>query len=393
MKMKRILILFGLLAFFFVGCKKEQNTDTFTVTLESNGGMKIAPIRVRSGETIPQKKLFPSPIIADGGTFDGWYADEELQEKFDFNTKVASDLTLYAKWLYKTYQVSFVMNGGPEKNPVEVREGATVELDRPSMEGKVFVGWYKDAAFTQLYNVSAKVITDINLYARWVDPSPMEWFAIDGLGTLVGCAPPDGTTTVVIPEGVKEIPAWFVLATGLNEPGKPGFPTGKNIKEFILPQSLERIGMGAFKFAGIESIIIPPKVKELIPVVFEGCNQLKQFAFAPYSTFERLVSDGSNQGVISSSSLEYLTFPPSLQYVGRYTLSGCSALKTVTFERRESPVTLYDNLPGGGIWLFEGYFPQSIRMPDEVKASFLIGIRAVMQDYEYNRWVDIVEGY
>ncbi len=391
--MKRILVLFSLLSFFFVGCKKEQKADVFTVTLASNGGMKIAPIRVEAGEVIPQNKLFPSPIIADGGTFDGWYADEDLKEKFDFNTKVENDLTLYAKWVYKTYNISFVMNGGPDKSSVDVREGGTIELDRPSMEDKVFVGWYKDATLKQLYNMSTKVLADVTLYARWVDPSPAEWFAVDGQGTLVGCAPPDGTAIVVIPEGVKEIPAWFVLANGLNEPGKPGFPTGKNIKEFILPQSLERIGTGSFKFAGIESIIIPPKVEELIPVSFEGCDRLTQFAFAPYSTFERLVSDGSNQGVITSTSLEYLTFPPSLQYVGRYTLSGCLALKTVTFERKESPVIFYDNLPGGGIWLFEGYFPQSVRMPDEVKASFLIGIRSVMQDYEYNRWYDIVEGY
>src|SRR5690606_23779118 len=115
-----------------------------------------------------------------------------------------------------------------------VIEGRILEVGRPNWDGKVFVGWYRDANLKQLYNMNTKVISEMTLYARWENPSPAGWFSVDAQGTLVGCNPPDGTATVVIPEGVKEIPAWFVLAFGLNQPGKPGFPTGKGIKEFIL---------------------------------------------------------------------------------------------------------------------------------------------------------------
>ena len=36
--------------------------------------------------------------VRDGYTFVGWYADKEYKNKYDFNTKITSDLTLYAKW-------------------------------------------------------------------------------------------------------------------------------------------------------------------------------------------------------------------------------------------------------------------------------------------------------
>ena len=392
MKSIRFILSIALLFVVLQACKKEVDGEVFTITLESNGGMNIAPIRVRSGDLIPQNRLFPNPIITDGGTFDGWYADSELVQKFDFNTKITENMTLYAKWLYKTYPVSFVMNGAGDKAPIDVIEGRTLEVGRPDWDGKVFVGWYRDAGLKQLYNMNTKVISEMTLYARWENPSPPEWFAINANGVLEACFAPAGTAVVVVPEGVKVIGDWFVLASGLNAPGKPGFPTGKAIKEFILPQSLERIGTGSFKFAAIESVIIPPLVKELPPASFEGCDQLMQFVFAPNSTFEKLVSSGGGP-VLSSTSLEYIVFPPTLVSVGMYTLSGCNALKTVTFERSESPVIFYDHLPGGGVWLFEAHFPTSIRMPEEVKEGFLAGIRTVMQDYEFNRWKDIVEGY
>ena len=45
-------------------------------------------------------------------SFDGWYLDEGLTERFDFNNTVGRDLTLYAKWL----------NAEEEANPASVEE-------------------------------------------------------------------------------------------------------------------------------------------------------------------------------------------------------------------------------------------------------------------------------
>lgn len=389
-----IIIITILLSLYLISCNEEEKiSQYYTVMIESNGGTNYAPIKVREGDTIPKNKLYPSPIISDGGTFVCWCSDKELQNEYDFGTPVTKDMILYAKWFYVSYTITFNMNGAPEIPNKIVREGSKVDLDKPTYNGYIFVDWYEDAEYKKLFDPQTPIMKDVTLYARWVEPSPSSWFAIDSNGVLLGCNPPDGTSIITIPESVKVIPAWFVLANGLNAPGVPGFPTGKNIHEFILPDSLEEIGVGAFKFSGITSIKLPPKIKELHPTTFMGCDQLLSFTFAKGSQLERLNSNDLNEPVISSSSLETISFPPSLHYVGRYTLSGCTALKTVTFERSESPVIFYSYLPGGGVWLFGGYFPNKIRVPSAVKNSFISEMRKVMQDYEFDKMSSIVEGY
>ena len=388
-----IYLILALLSVLTYSCKDESVDLFYTVTIISNGGTNYAPIQVKAGDVIPLNKLYPAPIINDGGTFLYWSSDFNLESEFDFNTPITDNITLYANWYYKTFKISFEMNGAPVKADVEVREGRSLELDRPTFANHVFVAWYEDAAFTKLYSSRTPITADKKLYARWVEPSPESWYAINENGTLVACNPPEGTKIVVFPEGLKEIPAWFILATGLNDPSKPGFPNGKNIEEFILPQSLEKIGEGAFKYAGITSIIIPPKVKELETVTFQGCDRLTSFTFAEGSMLERVKSTPSNEPVIQSTSLESITFPPSLQYIGKYTLAGCTALKSVIFERSESPVIFYDYLPGGGVWLFGGYFPAQIGVPNSIKEAFLNEMRNVMQDYEYGKMSEITVGY
>lgn len=394
MTLKNIMFVGILLLFMTIVTCTDSKEDTFhTVIIVSNGGTNFAPIQVKSGDLIPKNKLYPDPIINDGGAFIGWCSDSALENEFDFNTPVTSDMYLYAKWFYVTHKVSFVMNGAENIPDITVRDGQRAELGKPTYEGYSFVGWYEDSELTKLFNRNTPITKDMTLYARWVTASPESWFTVDENGVLTSCTPPEGTEVVVIPEGVKTIPAWFVLANGLNEPGKPGFPSGKNIAEFILPESLEVIGEGAFKFAAIKSITIPPNVKELESVSFQGCDQLKSFTFAPGSILERLKSTPGNDPVISSTVLESISFPPSLRYVGKYTLAGCTALKSVIFERSESPVIFYDYLPGGGVWLFGGYFPSQISVPNEIKEAFLAEMRKVMQDYEYGNMSNITIGY
>jgi uncharacterized repeat protein (TIGR02543 family) len=39
----------------------------------------------------------------EGYIFDGWYTDSEFTNKFDFNTAINNDITLYAKWTQSNY--------------------------------------------------------------------------------------------------------------------------------------------------------------------------------------------------------------------------------------------------------------------------------------------------
>ena len=67
--------------------------SAYTFSFESNGGSEVAAQSIEHGKTAQMKK--PSK---EGFSFVGWFADEELTEKFDFSTAIEHDTTVYAKW-------------------------------------------------------------------------------------------------------------------------------------------------------------------------------------------------------------------------------------------------------------------------------------------------------
>ena len=72
--------------------------DIFTVTFENNGhGTAPEALIVVEGETIDE----PDKLVADKKDqveFTGWYTDKECKNKFDFDTEIIKDITLYAGW-------------------------------------------------------------------------------------------------------------------------------------------------------------------------------------------------------------------------------------------------------------------------------------------------------
>lgn len=74
-------------------------TITFTVTFNTNGGSSIASQTVEKGNkatkpTNPTKKGTPSSDYV----FNDWFSDSALTTKFDFDSPINADITLYAKW-------------------------------------------------------------------------------------------------------------------------------------------------------------------------------------------------------------------------------------------------------------------------------------------------------
>ena len=74
-----------------------SSTTYYTVSFETNGGRKVAAQRAAKNSVIAE----PTAPTKDGYDFAGWYTDKELKNKYSFDTKVSSDLTLYAAWQQK----------------------------------------------------------------------------------------------------------------------------------------------------------------------------------------------------------------------------------------------------------------------------------------------------
>lgn len=156
----------------------------YTVTFNANetivsGSITVtgmpAQIKVPEGGATVVQPQNPSAV---GYEFGGWYKDEQCTDanKYDFNTKVTADLTLYAKWTQITYTVTFDPKGGnfTVTTPVTVNHGATVTkpIDDPTKDGYTFGGWYKESTCATEFKFAGEqnpdtVTSNITLYAKW----------------------------------------------------------------------------------------------------------------------------------------------------------------------------------------------------------------------------------
>lgn len=143
----------------------------FRVSFELSGhGNPIEPLEVAEGSTLSDSEdLQPT---AKGFRFDGWYKDETLKQKWNFDTDtMTANITLYAKWT-ALFTVTFELSGhGDAIEPLEVDEGSKLidsEDLQPTAEGLRFGGWYKNADFTEIWDFNTDTVTNnITLYARW----------------------------------------------------------------------------------------------------------------------------------------------------------------------------------------------------------------------------------
>ena len=138
--------------------------NQYYVTFRSNGGTSVGSQRVKEGN----KAIEPTAPTRTGYTFDGWYSDSALTVRYDFDTAVNADITLYAKWNINKYVVSFVTNCNDTVDSQTVDYMSTVtEPAVPQNYGYTFKGWYTESGFVTKYNFATPVKGDMTLYAKW----------------------------------------------------------------------------------------------------------------------------------------------------------------------------------------------------------------------------------
>ncbi|PEL04008.1 InlB B-repeat-containing protein, partial [Bacillus sp. AFS017336] len=81
--------------------------NSYKVSYVSNGGSTV-PAQTANYNSVIN---LPKPTKT-GYTFAGWYKDATLKTAAGSSVKLASNITLYAKWNISTYTVKFNSNGG-----------------------------------------------------------------------------------------------------------------------------------------------------------------------------------------------------------------------------------------------------------------------------------------
>jgi len=163
------------------------DTNYYTVDFETNGGNPVSQQNIAHGS----KAITPTDINNTGYTFDGWYKEETLLNKWDFSIDtVNKNITLFAKWL-ENFTVTFETNGGsPKPNQQNLTYGNKVLLPSTlTKTGYGFGGWYKEAEFVNLWDFDNDVISGATiLYAKWNPPflvpgtsfnEKMRWLDVD----------------------------------------------------------------------------------------------------------------------------------------------------------------------------------------------------------------------
>ena len=188
----------------------------YTITFNSNDGTSVAPQNVNAGEKLTEPT--PAPT-RKGFTFDGWYEDSTFSTKFNFDTPITDNMTLYAKWTENKYTLTFDANGGSgTMTPVTDLTGEYTlpanEFTAPS--GKQFKGW----SLTTDGAIVTKVDMTENrtVYAIWenipVVTYTVSFAANGGTGTMADVTGISGEYTLpangfTAPAG-KQFKAWSV---------------------------------------------------------------------------------------------------------------------------------------------------------------------------------------
>lgn len=150
-----------------------QHTVTFV-----NGETIYAEVTVNDGETVT-KPTDPSNTVSS--VFNGWYTDETLTTAFDFETRITTNTTVYAKWSVAGVPLNFVLPEGLEAsmagNANIAYEGQTIAEPTVTIKngeaGYHLAGWYTTADFQEgtEWDFADAVSTDdyqngLTLYAK-----------------------------------------------------------------------------------------------------------------------------------------------------------------------------------------------------------------------------------
>ena len=153
-----------------------------TVTFDKNGGDTDASpksVTVKQGEAISS---MPSSPAKAGHSFGGWYKERECQNAWSGTGAVTSNITVYAKWVVKTYAVKFFCSDGKTQightQTVYFGDAAKMET-APPVSGFLFDRWVltgdDDSFVTSLDSVRENITATasyVKATAPTATPSP-----------------------------------------------------------------------------------------------------------------------------------------------------------------------------------------------------------------------------
>lgn len=144
-----------------------------TFNLNYDGAPSGQVVNVEKGGKVSE----PSNPTRTGYTFDGWFLDASVTERYDFNTAVTANLTLYAGWLDSSvtyHTITLHYNYDDIVKNYKIEDGSKLTQPSVTRDGYAIEAWYTDATMTSRAVWGMKVKADMDLYAKWLKTTVME---------------------------------------------------------------------------------------------------------------------------------------------------------------------------------------------------------------------------
>lgn len=244
------------------------------------------------------------------------------------------------------YRLTFEVNGGKPITAMLLHAGDTIELPSPIRDNYYFICWYSeldDEPWTSAREMPAQ---DLTLYADWVrrDGNIRDIaFSIEYTDAeqVVITAYSGNESTLVIPTSINGCTVTAI--------GNYAFANNTSLETVELPQSVTRIGTGAFMNSGIVNINGMTGVNEIGADAFRNCYALTSFTVPDnVDTLSRwMLGDCVNLKEIdlpegmatieagafaNCTSLTSLYLPESLTVFDITSLNGCVRLQSVSVD-------------------------------------------------------------
>ena len=153
----------------FKACTAAIAPDSFSVAFWGNRGVDDRfELRVEEGAGVPDT-ILQHPGYSPGG----WFTDPTFDRPWDFDTPLATDTALYAKWTENNHTLTFDAAGGTAPSPLTkgiAFNTAYGELATTSRDGYTFDHWcaYTDESCSAIFDTTIVSKDESHsLYARW----------------------------------------------------------------------------------------------------------------------------------------------------------------------------------------------------------------------------------
>ena len=192
-----------------------EYANKYKVTFDAKGGAPTPETQYVDPNGVATEPT--SKPTKAGYTFGGWQKTGETS-KYNFTTKVNSDINLDAIWTAGNYKINYVLNGGTNNssNPSTYSINDTVNFQPATRDGYTFLGWYEDENFTKPISSVSNRAEDITVYAKWEATSGIQYkvehykettdgkYELATTDTLTGSANQNVTATPKSFEGFTE---------------------------------------------------------------------------------------------------------------------------------------------------------------------------------------------